>query len=136
MGSHHWRRGRRSTVLVAAALSGSLLISPATTVASDPLPVGQHHETTSAERAAPVDTVAVQTLSQFGIGDVFVGVGSGLVQWRLPDGTLNATLDTGVGGFTTGMAFDKLGNLYSTAFTANTIVKFDTSGTKIGTFES
>lgn len=94
------------------------------------------HETTSPVPSGADSPVAVQTSSQFGVGDVFIGVGSGLIQWRLPDGTLNATLDNGLGGFTTGMTFDKLGNLYSTAFTANNIVKFDTSGTRVGTFGS
>jgi len=61
--------------------------------------------------------VATQSSTSFGIGDVFVAVGNGQVQWRLPDGTLNATLDTGLGGYTTGMAFDKVpGDLYVTNF--------------------
>ncbi len=41
---------------------------------------------------------------KFEVGDVFVAVSGGKVQWRLPDGTLNKILDTGAGGFTTGMA--------------------------------
>jgi hypothetical protein len=52
----------------------------------------------------------------FTIGDVFVAVGSGRVQWRRPDGTLVATLDTTRGGFTTGMSFDSSGRLYVTDF--------------------
>jgi hypothetical protein len=78
--------------------------------------------------------VATQSSTAFGIGDVFVAVGDGKVQWRLPDGTLNTTLDTGLGGFTTGMAFDKLNNLYVTGFTAGAITRFDPTGSRVGTF--
>lgn len=68
---------------------------------------------------------------------MFVAVGNGQIQWRLPDGTLNATLDTGLGGYTTGMAFDKQpGNLYVTNFTAGAVTRFDTSGNRLGTFGS
>ncbi len=80
---------------------------PPTSAASTGQPVGS-------ESVSPATHVS----PRFATGDVFIGVGNGQIQWRHPDGTLNATLDTGLGGFTTGMAFDKLGNLYSTAFTA------------------
>jgi len=70
----------------------------------------------------------------FTIGDVFVAVGSGRVQWRRPDGTLVATLDTTRGGFTTGMSFDSSGRLYVTDFSANSVSRFDTSGNLLGTF--
>lgn len=69
-------------------------------------------------------------------GDVFVAVGNGRVQWRRPDGTLVATLDTTRGGFTTGMAFDAQGRLYVTDFSANSVSRFDTSGNLLGTFGS
>lgn len=72
----------------------------------------------------------------FSVGDVFVAVGNGQVQWRLPSGTLNSTLNTTLGGFTTGMAFDSAGNLYVTGFSANQVSKFNTSGGLQGTFGS
>jgi uncharacterized repeat protein (TIGR01451 family) len=84
-------------------------------------------------------------------GDVFVGVANGQVQWYKPDGTLVSTLDNGVGGFTTGMAFDAAGHLYVTNFNAGTeagtpfkpqppqgaagsVSEFDTDGTNLGLF--
>jgi len=73
---------------------------------------------------------------QFQQGDVFVAVGNGQVQWRRATGTLVQTLNTGQGGFTTGMAFDASGNLYVTNFSANSVSKFNTSGVLQGTFGS
>ncbi|MFX3630989.1 MAG: hypothetical protein ACE3JR_17115, partial [Ectobacillus sp.] len=70
----------------------------------------------------------------FSIGDVFVSVADGKVQWRDSAGAFIATLDTGLGGFTTGMAFDSSGNLYVTNFSADTVSKFDNDGNFIGTF--
>jgi hypothetical protein len=73
----------------------------------------------------------------FQVGDVFVSVASGDVQWREPDGTLHATLNTGTSGFTTGMAFDSTGDLYVTTFdSANGVSRFDNDGTLLGTFGS
>src|SRR5713226_1640132 len=70
------------------------------------------------------------------IGDVFVAVGNGKVQHRDAAGNLLETLDTLQGGFTTGMAFDSLGNLYVTDFSAGTVSKFNNQGTLLGTFGS
>jgi sugar lactone lactonase YvrE len=72
----------------------------------------------------------------YAVGDVFVSVGNGAVQWRLPDGTLNATLSDGTGGYTTGSAFDKAGNLYVTNFSNSTVAKYDTHGALLGQFGS
>ena len=72
----------------------------------------------------------------FATGDVFVGVASGQVQWRSSAGALISTLNTGQGGFTTGMAFDAAHNLYVTNFSANSVSVFNTSGTNTGTFGS
>jgi uncharacterized repeat protein (TIGR01451 family) len=89
--------------------------------------------------------------SNFAIGDVFVGVANGDVQWYHPDGTINQTLDNGVGGYTTGMAFDSAGHLYVTNFNAGadagtpadpsppeggggSVSEFDTDGTNLGLF--
>lgn len=64
------------------------------------------------------------------VGDVFAAVdgGGNVQQWR--GGALIDTLNTGSGFYTTGMAFDKAGNLYVTNFN-NTVSKFDTNGTLV-----
>lgn len=72
----------------------------------------------------------------FNIGDVFAGVGNGKVQHYDFNGTLLETLDTLQGGFTTGMGFDAVGNLYVTNFEAGNVRKFDNQGGLIGTFGS
>jgi hypothetical protein len=89
----------------------------------------------------------------FQTGDVFVGVSGfggadGKVLWygirtpqiaaqTTPQPTLLATLDTGQADTeTAGMGFDSSGNLYATVFEANNIVKFNSSGTLLGTFGS
>ncbi|MCK4827817.1 hypothetical protein KA005_69455 [bacterium] len=72
----------------------------------------------------------------FQVGDVFASVSNGQVQHYDKNGILLETLDTGLGGFTTGMAFDSNGNLYVTNFNMGDVVKFDSSGTKIGSFGS
>jgi len=72
----------------------------------------------------------------FPTGDVFVSVASGQVKEFTPTGTLVRTLDTGLGGFTTGSAFDSAGNFYVTGFSASAVSKFDPTGTLIGTFGS
>lgn len=74
--------------------------------------------------------------AQFQTGDVFVAVSNGQVQWRKPDGTLVQTLNTGLGGYTTGMAFDTANILYVTNFSNNSVSKFDKFGTLIGTIGS
>ncbi len=78
----------------------------------------------------------IDASAQFVTGDVFVAVGNGSVQWRKPNGTLVQTLNTGQGGFTTGMAFDTAFSLYVTCFSANTVYRFDKNGNGIGTFGS
>src|SRR4029077_14595909 len=85
-----------------------------------------------------------QTPPTFQTGDVFVGVAcfseggcTGKVLWYRNDGTFVKTLDTGqINTETTGMAFDASGNLYATVFEANNVVKFDHSGSLLGTFGS
>lgn len=68
-------------------------------------------------------------------GDVFVSVGSGLVEEFTPSGTLVQTLDTGTGTpYTTGSAFDAAGNFYVTDFSGNDVTKFDSNGTLVGSF--
>lgn len=134
--SHRPLRARLTTLWVAVVVLSGLLVAPVA-VATDPLPVAPGN--TTAAPSTPGETqVATQSSTSFGIGDVFVAIGGGLVQWRLPDGTLNATLDTGLHGYgsdyTTGMAFDKLGNLYVTNFSAGAVTRFDKNGNRLDTF--
>ncbi len=70
----------------------------------------------------------------FQIGDVFVSVSSGQIQHWDGSGNYIETLDTGEAGFTTGMAFDRAGNLYVTTFVAGGVVRFDNQGTLLGPF--
>lgn len=73
----------------------------------------------------------------FAPGEVFAATGCGKVKRFTPAGTLVSTLDGGTNsGETTGMAFDTAGNLISTHFTANTVVKFNNTGGLIGAFGS
>jgi hypothetical protein len=66
----------------------------------------------------------------FTFGDVFVSVGGGLVSEYTPTGTLVQTLNTTYASdFTTGSTFDKVGNLYVTAFGSNKVAKFNNNGT-------
>ena len=64
----------------------------------------------------------------FNIGDVFASIGNGKVQRFSSTGTLLQTMDTGLGGFTTGSVFDAAGNFYVTTFSAGTVAKFDNNG--------
>src|SRR5512144_1172678 len=94
------RRSRSSTALRAIVAGLAILASMANpALAKDPLPVSTGHATAQPPVRQTVTTA--QTTTQFGLGDVLIGVGNGQIQWRHPDGTLNATLDTGLGGFTT-----------------------------------
>jgi hypothetical protein len=75
----------------------------------------------------------------FAPGDVFVSFEKGPVQWRNPDGTLNAVLVGVVPGPSEGMRFDAAGNLYvahwcsdPTCTTGNTIEKFNINGVSQG----
>jgi Tol biopolymer transport system component/uncharacterized protein YegL len=84
----------------------------------------------SAERASALQQ------NSFSRGDVFAAIGDGKVNWYHSDGSFVSTLDTGLGGNTTGMAFDKSGNLYVTNFGSGTVSRFDTHGNLLGTFGS
>ena len=57
-------------------------------------------------------------------GYVFAGISNGQVAVFDSAGNLLETLNDGQGGFTTGMAFDSAGNLYSTNFSASNVVKY------------
>lgn len=75
-------------------------------------------------------------LTAFHGGDVLVSVSNGLVQHRDSGGALIENLDTTVGGFNTGMAFDSSNNLYVTDFSNGSVSKFDQNGSLIGPFGS
>jgi uncharacterized protein (TIGR03437 family) len=73
----------------------------------------------------------------FNTGDVFAAVGNGKVKRFSPTGTLLQILDSGSNSQdTAGMAFDPVGNLYSTQFTSNQVFKFDINGNLLGAFGS
>src|SRR5579872_5663918 len=55
---------------------------------------------------------------------LFVGISNGQVKEFGEDGSPLATLNTNLGGSTTGMAFDAFSNLFVTDFTANAVSKF------------
>lgn len=69
----------------------------------------------------------------FAIGDLFIGggAGTGTVNRYSESGTLLQTINTGTGGYETGMCFDSAGNMYQTNFTAASMTKFDSSGNVI-----
>ncbi len=73
----------------------------------------------------------------FGVGDVFASIGNGFVRHYSADFGTFEDLDTGVGGYTTGMTFDASGNLYVTCWSANTVRKFNgLTGALLGDFGS
>lgn len=78
-------------------------------------------------------TISFDASAQFATGDVFVAVANGQVQWRKPNGTLVMTLNTTLGGYTTGMALDTANNLYVTNFSNSSISRFDKFGSLLGT---
>jgi WD40 repeat protein len=64
----------------------------------------------------------------FSVGDVFASTGNGKVDVFSKTGVLKTTLDTTLGGYTTGSTFDSFGNFYVTAFSSNVVSKFDANG--------
>jgi DNA-binding beta-propeller fold protein YncE len=64
----------------------------------------------------------------FADGDILASIGNGQVAVFASDGTPKPTLDTGLGGFTTGSAFDSAGNFYVTNYTRGIVSKFDSQG--------
>jgi len=78
--------------------------------------------------AALAVTSASSFAGAFAAGDVFASIGNGLVEVHAPNGALLMTLDTGLGGFTTGSTTDSAGNFYVTAFSSSQVAKFDTNG--------
>ena len=70
--------------------------------------------------------------ASFMTGDIFAGIASGYVAHYRYDGTFLENLYNGSGGYTTGMAFDGAGNLYSTNFSLGSITRYDTNGAVLG----
>lgn len=69
---------------------------------------------------------APMAATDWNVGDVFVGVANGQYDVFDNNGVFKETIDTGVGGFTTGCAFNPdLTKLYTTAFGAGRVVVFD-----------
>lgn len=60
----------------------------------------------------------------FSYGDVFASVNNGKVRHYSADGALLETLDTGLGGITSGLAFDQGGDLYVSNHTNGSITRF------------
>lgn len=124
---------KRLTVL--GMVMSLVLTSPGPAVAADPLDPAGNPATDQGSAGASESVNITQGIhTTFQRGDVFVATSGGHVQWRLPDGTLNAELDTGEGGYTTGMAFDDRGHLFLTGFGTSKIYEFDTTGELVGTF--
>lgn len=71
---------------------------------------------------------AAASAAPYVVGQVFASIGSGLVNVYNPNGTLVQTLNTGVGGFTTGSTFDSTGKFYVTAFSNGSVAQFDGNG--------
>jgi DNA-binding beta-propeller fold protein YncE len=75
--------------------------------------------------------------SFFAKGDVMASTNGGNVTVYDKNLNLVTTLNTGLGGFTTGSVFDKAGNFYVTDFSANAVSVFSgTTGALTGTFGS
>src|SRR5712675_2323040 len=81
--------------------------------------------------------------TSFAPGDIFVSFEQGPVQWRNPDGSLNAVLVGSVPGKGEGMRLDAANNLYvthwctdGTCTTGNTTERFNANAVSQGTFGS
>jgi hypothetical protein len=65
--------------------------------------------------------------AQFEVGDVFASVNNGQVQVYRAGGLIQ-TLNTGLGGFTTGSTTDSAGNFYVTNFSVGNVTEFSSNG--------
>ncbi len=75
--------------------------------------------------AGPTTSGPAQAATAWNVGDVFLGVSGGSYQVRDNAGALKETINDGLGGFTTGCAFDAAGDLYTTNFSNTKVVKYD-----------
>jgi len=70
----------------------------------------------------------------YSVGDVMASISNGQVHQYTNAGASVQILNTGVGSFTTGSAFDSSGNFYVTDFGNNTVSKFNNAGGLVGLF--
>ncbi len=147
--SSTWRIGRVSRCLAVGLVAVLAVASsaPPPIAAADPTPTGQAAATQAGdpgpggEPAGPPATVPQAATppsllspghATFQTGDLFMSVGNTpIVQWRLPDGTLNQTLNLGYpapGTVAAGMAFGPDGTLYATNFNSAQIYEFTVTG--------
>jgi hypothetical protein len=76
---------------------------------------------------AAICAVAAQSVTAWQTGDVFAGVGNGRYNVYDNNGMFKETISQGQGGFTTGCSFNNSeDHLYTTNFSTNTIVRFQT----------
>jgi sugar lactone lactonase YvrE len=78
--------------------------------------------------AAALSLTSAASAAPFVIGDVFASVGNGQVRQYSAAGVLKDTLSTGLGGFTTGSAFDSAGNFFVTNFSNGSVSRFSGPG--------
>ena len=109
--------GTRKIIVLAVALSLFCLMG--SVFAQTPFP-GSVSEVIK-ERQKTVYTRQIISSVPFRRGDVFAAVADGRVQHYDSSGTLLGTLNTGLDGFTTGMATDSAGNLYVTNFSQGVV---------------
>jgi hypothetical protein len=84
--------------------------------------------TITAPNVAACDSLTPPS-STYASGEIFAGVGNGLVNRYDRDGCRIEILDTTSGSiYQTGMCFDASGNLYVTSFSTSTMTKFDPTG--------
>lgn len=90
---------------------------------------------TASDKSGNVSQPATQTVTLTATPSIYAGISNGQVAQYDKLGNRLATLNSGMGGSMTGMAFDAAGNLYATAFTAAAVAKFS-DGALAGTFGS
>jgi hypothetical protein len=91
---------------------------------------------TTGQVCNPTCTTTPPSSTAFTSGHVLVSVSNGQVEEFHPNGTFVQTLDTGLGGFTTGLGFDTSGRLYVAGFDSQAVSRFAPPGTLLGTFGS
>jgi PKD repeat protein len=88
------------------------------------------------DKAGSTSHPVTQTVTVSDNPVLFVGISGGQVAQFTRSGNHQTTLNSNQGGSMTGMAFDAVQNLYTTNFTADTVSRFNGSGTLMGTFGS
>ena len=88
------------------------------------------------DKPGNVSNAASKTITASDVATEFVGVGNGQIKQFDQSGKPLKTLTSNQSGSLTGMAFDWIDSLYVTAFSADTVSKFNGNGTLVGTFGS